>query len=122
MIIRLYLILISLFISSIHLCAQQSVLLSPDEYLGYSHGTRFTPHHKLVRYFEHVAEASDKVNLTTYGNTYEFRPLIAAIVSSSKNLARLDQIRLNNLRRTGLIEGATRNEDIAIVHLSYSVH
>lgn len=121
MMIRVYLSLTFFFFSLILLHSQKD-LLSPDEFLGYEHGTRFTPHHRIVGYFEHVADASDKVNITTYGNTYEFRPLIAAIISSPKNLARIEEIRKNNLRRTGLSEGPVKNEDIAIVHLSYSIH
>ncbi|MEO5907026.1 MAG: M14 family zinc carboxypeptidase, partial [Saprospiraceae bacterium] len=56
------------------------------------------------------------------GETYELRPLIAAIISTPANLARLEEIRKNNLKRTGLLEGTPVEENIAIVHLSYSVH
>jgi len=52
----------------------------------------------LQRYFENVAAASDRVELVDAGQTTEGRRLIAAIVSSPDNIARLDQIRANSLR------------------------
>ncbi len=97
-------------------------LKSPDEFLPYKHGTRFTPHHLLVEYCRHVDEASEKVNLIEYGKTYELRPLIACIISSPQNMKRIEDIRQNNLKRTGMMPGDALPEDIAIVHLSYSIH
>ena len=98
-------------------------LQSPDEFLPHNLGETFTPHHTLVDYFEHVAENSDHVQLIEYGRTNEDRPLLLAFVSTPENLARLDAIRENNLRHTGLVEGSARAElNRAIVWLSYSVH
>ncbi|MEO7925434.1 MAG: M14 family metallopeptidase [Saprospiraceae bacterium] len=101
---------------------QTSAIKSPDEFLNYKLGSRFTPHHLLVDYFQYIADGNTKVKLIQYGQTYELRPLIAAIISSPQNIARLEEIRQNNLRRTGFLEGTVRNDDIAIVYLSYSVH
>ncbi len=98
-------------------------LLSPDEFLPHKLGEQFTPHHLLVAYFEHVAAQSERVILQRYGTTNEGRPLIVAIVSSPDNLARLEAIRHNNLRRAGLEAGTPDSDDhIAIVWLSFSVH
>ena len=96
---------------------------SPDDFLPYKLGERFTPHHLLVEYFEHVAEESPKVQLIEYGLTNELRPLILAVVSSAENIASIEEIRLNNLRLTGLEPGeASVDDGKAIVWLSYSVH
>jgi len=63
------------------------------------------------------------VKVEPYGETNEFRPLITGIGTSQKNFDRLEDIRVNNLKRTGLIEGTpTSGENIAIVWLSYNVH
>ncbi len=101
---------------------QVTSLKSPSEFLPYVHGTRFTPHHLLVDYFQHIADVSNKVKLIQYGHTYELRPLIAAVISSPQNMARLEEIRQNNLRRTGMLDGEAKQDDIAIVYLSYSIH
>lgn len=96
---------------------------SPDDFLPHRLGMQFTPHHLLVDYFQTVAEASPRVELLQYGKTNEDRPLLLAFVSSPENIARLEAIRLNNLRRAGLAAGAVDPSlDVAIVWLSYSVH
>ncbi len=104
------------------LLAQQN-LKNPDEFLGYTLGTRFTPHHRVVQYFEYLAENSNKVQLQPYGTTYEQRPLLLAFISSPANLARLESIRQNNLRRAGVLEGRVEAEQpVSLVWLSYNVH
>lgn len=95
---------------------------SPSEYLGYRLGTRFTYHHRVVDYFNYIAGVSDMVLMHQYGETYERRELLVTFISSAKNLERIDEIRENNLRRTGLLDGSIFENDIAIVWLSYNVH
>ena len=102
-----------------------SQLVSPQEFLGYEVGTKFTPHWKIVDYFKHVAsQAPDKVLVKPYGFTNEGRPLMVAIVSSASNMSKLEQIRVNNLRLASLGQDkAAADENApAIVWLSYNVH
>ena len=96
-------------------------LQSPDQFLGYPLGERFTRHHQVVSYFQHVDAQSDLVTVTPFGETYEHRPLLYAVVASPENFARLDQIRQDNLRRTGLLPGTPATQ-VALVWLSYNVH
>ena len=96
-------------------------LQSPSDFLGYEIGTQFSRHADVVNYFEHVAENSGKVIYNSYGKTNERRPLTYAIVSSETNLANLEQIRTNNLKQTGILQG-NASPEIAIVWLSYNVH
>lgn len=100
----------------------QNSLQSPKAFLGYELGDRFTRHHKVVEYFEHVAETMPNVTLEQYGETYEHRPLVKATLSSPENMARIDEIRKNNLKRAKLEEGAPTDDGIAIVWLSYNIH
>ena len=113
-----------LLINTFILTAQ--TLQSPEQFLGYKIGTRFTPHYKIVNYFNTVAQAKPSiVKVEKYGETYEGRDLILAYVASPENMQRLDAIRLNNLRLAGMtkdkmapvVDGAP-----AIVWLSYNVH
>jgi hypothetical protein len=112
--------LILLFISS-SLFAQ---LKSPDEFLGYQLGSRFTPHYKIVHYFNQTAASNAQMmKLEKYGETNEGRDLLLAIVSSPANMAKLDEIRKNNLRLTGILKD--KPGDITapvIIWLSYNVH
>src|SRR5688500_14363515 len=74
--------------------AQQSIP-TPDEFLGYPLGERFTPHHRIVDYFRELARRSDLISLETVGETYEGRPLMLATITSPANRAKLDTVRAN---------------------------
>ncbi|MBX2961404.1 MAG: zinc carboxypeptidase [Cyclobacteriaceae bacterium] len=115
-----YFVFVVLFTCGISAIAQQT-LLSPAQFLGYELGERFTRHHRVVEYFQHVSSAVPTVELYMYGETYEHRPLVYAVVASSENFARMEQIRTDNLKRTGLAEGAPSTK-VAIAWLSYNVH
>ncbi len=97
---------------------------SPESFLGYTPGQRFTPHHRVAAYAQAVAQARpDQVKLIPYGQTYEGRPLMAIVVASPQNLARLENIRTDNLKRTGLLAGTpSTGAQPAIAWLSYNVH
>ena len=94
---------------------------SPQEFLGYELGERFTRHHRVIEYFQHVAANSPKVVLKEYGRTYEDRPLVYAIVTSEANHENIENIRLDNLKRAGL-ENGSASTNIPIIWLSYNVH
>lgn len=100
----------------------QSALQSPAQFLGYELGDRFTRHHRVVEYFKHVDDASANVKVMQYGETYEHRPLIYTIITSPENFNNLEQIRQDNLRRAGLVDGQASAGKVAIVWLSYNVH
>ncbi|MFN5331667.1 MAG: M14 family zinc carboxypeptidase, partial [Bacteroidota bacterium] len=96
-------------------------LQTPEQFLGYKPGARFTPHHRMVDYFEYVAAQNPNIKLIQYGETNEKRPLILAILASPENMARLEQIRTDNLKRTGLLPG-TPSTQVPINWMSFNVH
>ena len=104
------------------LFSYSQTLQTPAQFLGYELGDRFTLHHRIVDYFEQVANVNNNVIIQSYGETNEHRPLMVAMISSQKNMDRLEKIRTDNLKRTGLLAGTPELEDIAIVWLSYNVH
>src|SRR5687767_14849916 len=79
----------------------QQKLMSPNEFLGYELGERFTAHHATVSYYKYVAEQLPNVEFYEYGSTYEHRPLVYVVVTSPQNFKNLEEIRLNNLKRAG---------------------
>ncbi|HKB45864.1 MAG TPA: M14 family metallopeptidase [Chitinophagaceae bacterium] len=118
-------LLLTLFISV------KAQLKSPEEFLGYKIGSRYTPHWKVASYFNHVAaNATSMMKLQQYGETNEGRPLLLAFISNSGNMQRLEEIRMNNLRLAFLAkdnpdkyrEAAMEENAPAIVWLSYNVH
>lgn len=100
----------------------QAQLKSPERFLGYEAGERWTPHHLVMDYVAHVAAESDYVTLHQYGESYENRELVLLFVTSPENHRNLEEIRLNNLRLTGLEEGAVTENTKGIVWLSYNIH
>src|SRR5437588_761829 len=68
---------------------------TPDEFLGYKLGDRFTPYSRILDYFDELARRSNLVTVQRFGETYEHRPLVLALITSAKNRANLDGIRAN---------------------------
>lgn len=116
---KLLLAVMALLLYAVAVSAQ---LQSPDDFLP-NYRDDFTPHHRLVDYVQHVADNSPRVRVRQYGETNEGRPLLLATIASTANMARIDQIRENNLRRTGLLDGTPDPAlDVAIVWVSFGVH
>lgn len=119
---RKALLFFSLFISYTAIAQ----LKSPEEFLGYKIGSRYTPHWKIVNYFNHAAaNAGTVMKLQPYGETNEGRPLLVAFVSSAENIRNLEQVRMNNIRLANLAKdkaAPTEENASAIVWLSYNVH
>lgn len=97
---------------------------SPEKFLGYALGSRYTPHNDVLRYFDYVAaQATSTVVLKDYGETNEHRKLKMAFISSAENIKKLESIRANNLQLAGIGQPApvVANTPV-IVWLSYNVH
>ncbi len=116
-------IAVLLFLTSMSVFAQS--IPSPDEFLGYPLGSKFTYHHRIVQYFETLAKAKpNEMKLQAYGQTNERRPLMVAFVSTPENIAKLESIRQNNLKLTKADGNsiAVSASTPLIVWLSYNVH
>lgn len=115
----------SLFCFLLITCTAIAQVKSPGEFLGYKIGTRYTPHWKVVNYFQYIAQTLPKsVKLQQYGETNEHRPLYLTFISSEENISNLENIRMNNLRLANMAKDKmmpTENTP-ALVWLSYNVH
>src|SRR5690625_7582419 len=65
--------------------AQNTTLQSPEQFLGYEPGERFTPHHRVLDYARHVAETPDRVTSHPYGTPYQNRELYYLVVTTPEN-------------------------------------
>ncbi|MBM1107928.1 zinc carboxypeptidase [Aurantibacter crassamenti] len=111
-----FLLLITLCVSYI---GHTQELKSPSEFLGYSLGSQFTRHHKVVDYFQYLAQAeSERMQLIEYGQTNEGRPLLLTYFSSKENIKNIEAIRKEHLESTS----GTSTSKKVIVWLSYNVH
>ena len=97
---------------------------APEQVLGYALGQRLSRSADVLTYFEALAEAApDRMVLGRYGQTWEGRPLPYAVISSARNIARLEQIRAGSLALADPRLGAAALPDQpVIVWLAYSVH
>ncbi len=110
------------------LTASAAELASPSEFLGYELGERFTRHHQVVRYFDHLDDTSPLVRVEPYGETVEHRPLIRAVITSRANHTKLETIRsrIAELQSPGATSRERAKEIAkdtpAILLLSFGVH
>jgi len=102
--------------------SDSQTIKSPDEFLGYELGTRFTFHHKAVEYFKYISDVSSMADYREYGYSYEGRPLGVCFVSSEKNLKNLEEYRKNNLIKTGLVKGESSGKQVPFIWLGYNIH
>src|SRR5436309_6007556 len=101
---------------------------TPDEFLGYKLGDRFTSYARILDYFNELAKRSNLITVQQFGETYEHRPLVLAVLTSARNRAALETIRQNVVSladpaattpaRAAEIAHATP----AIVWLAFGVH
>jgi hypothetical protein len=78
-----FLLIIVLFATTV---LKSQSLKSPDEFLGYASGSKYTPHYKIVNYFNYAAATvSSQMKVEQYGETNEGRPLLLAFVASAEN-------------------------------------
>jgi hypothetical protein len=73
---------------------------TPEEFLGFKPGTdrKVADWPQIVEYFQKIADASNRVKVDVLGETTEGNPFIRAIVTSEGNMARLEEIRGNQMR------------------------
>jgi hypothetical protein len=106
----------------------QTAIPSPDEFLGYTLGDRFTPHARILDYFHLLTTRSNLITMQQFGETYEHRPLMLAVITSPKNRAALDSIRADVAALTDPnATTQTRANEIAkstpaIAWLAFGVH
>lgn len=94
---------------------------TPEQILGFKVGEWHARHDQIQRYFEKLAEQSDKVQLEIIGYSHEQRPLLQLIISSPANLKRLEQIQEQH-RQQAKQGTAIAADAPVIIWLGYGVH
>ena len=97
--------------------------------VGHAPGARITTHADMLRYLQALEQAApDRLRLVTFGQSWQGRDLVYAIVTSPENLARVDEIKagMQALRNADRTEAGEARRIIetqpAVTWLSYSVH
>jgi hypothetical protein len=105
-------------------------LVAPGDYLGHPVGADFklADWEKITGYFEHLGSASAAVRVDTLGRTTQDRPFLLAVVTAPENMARLEEIRLNQAKLAdprqlgeGELEALLASQP-AVVLISNNIH
>ena len=107
---------------------QNPAIATPSSVLQAPVGRRPAHHEEVVRLWRDWARTSPRVRVEVTGRTHEGRELLACVVTSERNMARLDEI-LGGLRRLADPRGLSDAEAKAIVDnspavawMAYSIH
>ncbi len=103
---------------------------TPEQFAGFPIGAdkKLVRWEKIVEYFEHVAANSDRIQVVEPGKTTMGNPFILAIISSSGNLSRLEELRKINKRLAdprGLTEAEAEKlvaEGKTVLLISCNIH
>lgn len=96
-----------------------------EQSVGHDHGEELTSPTEMIAYFRTLAAAEPgRMQVRSYGETWQGRELVYAVISSDQNMQRLDAI-MNDLAAMGAGEELSDeqlNQMPAVVWLSYGVH
>ncbi len=101
-----------------------SEIPTPEEVIGMVPGEWHVRHDQLVKYMRTLAEASDRITLTEFGETYEDRTLLYLTITSPSNQSDIEQIRRDHLALTD----PARSDQLdtskmpIVLYLGYSIH
>jgi hypothetical protein len=97
---------------------------TPESFLGYQVGDWHINHALLVQYAELIAAKSGRAIVYEYARSHEHRPLIHLIITSERNQARLEEIRIRHLALTDPdgSSGIDISDMPVVVRLGYGVH
>ncbi|MTI20615.1 zinc carboxypeptidase [Fulvivirga sp. RKSG066] len=97
---------------------------TPESVIGHQVGEWHISHDRLVNYMYALAEASDRVTIKEYAQTYEHRPLLTLTITSPTNHQNLETIKTQHVQLTD--PSSSGSLDIsnmpAVAYLGYSVH
>ena len=110
--------------------ARTASITSPEKFFGFQMGAdkKMARWDKLVEYYNQLAKESPKIKVVNMGPTTMGNPFLMCVISSPANLAKLEQIRLANLKLAdprGIAEADIKKivaENKAIVVQSMSMH
>lgn len=108
--------------------AHDPAIDTPEKILGFAMGERPATHAEIEKCLKRWDEQSERAVLVSHGQTHEGRTLYHIIISSPRNMARLDQIK-SDLARLGDPRGLSEAAGAALLDrtpatawLAYSIH
>ncbi len=100
-----------------------SKIPKPAEVIGHEVGEWHVTHDKLVQYMHAVADASDRITMSSRGTTFEGRPLLLLTITSSQNHTQIGSIQTNHLKKTTQdIDMTDLDTAPVVVYQGFSIH
>lgn len=94
---------------------------SPEQFLGYLIGSRYTRHNRVVEYLRELDRLSDRITVREIGRSYEDRPLLEVLITSEANQAQIETLKAAHARDAD--PSAPRDPAApVVVGLYYGVH
>jgi hypothetical protein len=111
-------------ISTVSLAVAQTSLPSPESYFGFPVGEYHLRPDQITDYLKALAQASDRITIEQYGETYEKRPLLLLTITSPENQKHIQEIKERHRALSDpLISGSLDVKSMpVVVWLGYSVH
>ncbi len=111
-------------ISTVSLAVAQTSLPSPESYFGFPVGEYHLRPDQITDYLKALAQASDRITIEQYGETYEKRPLILLTITSPENQKHIQEIKERHRALSDpLVSGSLDVKSMpVVVWLGYSVH
>ncbi len=97
---------------------------TPASSIGHEVGEWHVTHDKLLAYMKLLDGVSGKAVWEEYGKSWEGRPLGQLIITSEKNMTRLEEIRLEHLRLSdpAVSKSVSTDKMPVIIKLGYGIH
>ncbi len=97
---------------------------SPEKFLGYQIGEKHVSHDHIVNYMMALSSTSDRIQVETYGYTFEKRPLLLLTISDPANLSQIKKLRDDHiiLSNPELSSEININDQPVVIWMGYSVH
>lgn len=96
----------------------------PKEVIGHEVGEWHVSHDRLVNYMATLANASERITIEQFGETYEKRPLVLLTITSPENHKNIEEIKRQHhlLTRPDRSANLDLNEMPAVLYMGFSIH
>ncbi|MCL1138182.1 M14 family zinc carboxypeptidase [Shewanella pneumatophori] len=91
---------------------------SPEAFLGYPLGERLLRHDQINYYLKQIASENPRVSIENTGQSHEARQQLTAVITSSENQAKLDEI----LAQRQQVKYQGEQQGPMVIWLAYSIH
>jgi hypothetical protein len=94
-----------------------------EQVVGHRPGAQISSPEQALRYMQVLAQAApDRVRLVEYATSWEGRPLVYAVISSSANMGRIDAVQADLARLGSGTSPAQLSNVLPVTWLAYGVH